>query len=101
MIGAARELNYFSAHICLREPSKSEDKTDRKRGRGVGECKSKLQVPRQGGRVEAKELHKIGVTVLFIKILESEGLWVDAGVLDQGTKFFSGKTSCIPEVQWQ
>ncbi|RWV98362.1 hypothetical protein GW17_00038798 [Ensete ventricosum] len=54
----------------------------RKRGRGGGECKGKLQ----GGRAEAKELHKIGVDGLLIKIAEREGLWVDAGVLDQGTK---------------
>ncbi|RZR74041.1 hypothetical protein BHM03_00031477 [Ensete ventricosum] len=47
---------------------------------------NKLLVPRQGGRAEAKELHKTGVDELFIKIAESEGLWVDAGVLDQGTK---------------
>ncbi|RRT47412.1 hypothetical protein B296_00002511 [Ensete ventricosum] len=58
----------------------------RKRGRGGGECKGKLQVPRQGERAGAKELHKIGVDGLIIKIVESEGLWVDAGVLDQGTK---------------
>ncbi|RWW00036.1 hypothetical protein GW17_00037026 [Ensete ventricosum] len=58
----------------------------RKRGRGGGECRGKLQVPRQGGRAEAKELHKTGVDGLLIKIAESEGLRVDAGVLDQGTK---------------
>ncbi|RRT40305.1 hypothetical protein B296_00047011 [Ensete ventricosum] len=28
IIGAARELDCFSAHICLREPGKSEDKTE-------------------------------------------------------------------------
>ncbi|RZS14594.1 hypothetical protein BHM03_00046295 [Ensete ventricosum] len=56
---------------------------DRKRGRGGGECKGKLQVPRQDGRAEAKELHKIDVDGLLIKIVESEGLRVDAGVLDQ------------------
>ncbi|RRT34589.1 hypothetical protein B296_00053546 [Ensete ventricosum] len=28
MIRAARELNYFSAHIRLREPDKSEDKVE-------------------------------------------------------------------------
>ncbi|RWV79050.1 hypothetical protein GW17_00059881 [Ensete ventricosum] len=28
MIGAAREFDYFSAHIRLREPGKSEDKAD-------------------------------------------------------------------------
>ncbi|RZS26392.1 hypothetical protein BHM03_00059779 [Ensete ventricosum] len=46
----------------------------------------KLQVPRQGGRAKAKKLHKTGVDGLLIKIAKSEGLWVDAGVLDQGTK---------------
>ncbi|RRT64963.1 hypothetical protein B296_00003888 [Ensete ventricosum] len=45
-------------------------------------CKGKLQVPRQGRRVEAKELHKTGVDGLLIKIAEIEGLRVDAGVLD-------------------
>ncbi|RWW85525.1 hypothetical protein BHE74_00005782 [Ensete ventricosum] len=34
----------------------------------------------------AKELHKTSVDGLLIKIAESEGLRVDAGVLDQGTK---------------
>ncbi|RWW32407.1 hypothetical protein GW17_00002918 [Ensete ventricosum] len=37
-------------------------------------------------RAEAKKLHKIDVDGLLIKIAESEGLRVDAGVLDQGTK---------------
>ncbi|RZS24243.1 hypothetical protein BHM03_00057295 [Ensete ventricosum] len=57
-----------------------------KRGRGGGECRGKLQVPRQGRRAEAKELHKTGVDGLLIKIAENERLWVDAGVLDQGMK---------------
>ncbi|RZS03148.1 hypothetical protein BHM03_00033292 [Ensete ventricosum] len=54
----------------------------RKRDRGGGECKDKLQVSRQGGRVKAKKLHKTGVDGLLIKIAESEGLRIDAGVLD-------------------
>ncbi|RWV80566.1 hypothetical protein BHE74_00007024 [Ensete ventricosum] len=58
----------------------------RKRGKGSGECKGKLQVPRQSGRAEAKELHKTGVDRLLIKITESVGLRVDAGELDQRTK---------------
>ncbi|RRT54073.1 hypothetical protein B296_00030845 [Ensete ventricosum] len=62
------------------------ERIGRKRGRGGGECKDKLQVPRQGERAETKELHKTGVDGLLIKIAESEGLRVDAGVLDQGTK---------------
>lgn len=33
-----------------------------------------------------KELHKIGVEGLLIKIIESGGLCVDVVVLDQGTK---------------
>ncbi|RRT66142.1 hypothetical protein B296_00002553 [Ensete ventricosum] len=57
----------------------------RKRSRGGGEYRGKLQVPRQGGRAEAEELHKTGVDGLLIKIAESEGLQVDTGVLDQGT----------------
>ncbi|RWW45774.1 hypothetical protein BHE74_00048357 [Ensete ventricosum] len=58
----------------------------RKRDRGGVECRGKLPIPRQGGRVEAKELHKTSVDGLLIKIAESEGLRVDAGVLAQGTK---------------
>ncbi|RRT63724.1 hypothetical protein B296_00030892 [Ensete ventricosum] len=58
----------------------------RKRVRGGGECRGKLQVSRQGERAEAKELHKTSVDGLLIKITENEGLRVDAGVLDQGTK---------------
>ncbi|RZR99188.1 hypothetical protein BHM03_00028692 [Ensete ventricosum] len=54
----------------------------RKRSRGGGECKGKLQVPRQGGRAEAKELHKTSVDRLLIKITDSKGLRVDARVLD-------------------
>ncbi|RZR94786.1 hypothetical protein BHM03_00023535 [Ensete ventricosum] len=38
------------------------------------------------GRAEAKELHKTGVDGLLIKRAKSDGLWVDARVLDQGTK---------------
>ncbi|RWW26214.1 hypothetical protein GW17_00009410 [Ensete ventricosum] len=57
-----------------------------KRGRGGGEYKGKLQVPRQGGRAEAKKLHKTSVDGLLLKIAESEGLRVDVRVLDQGTK---------------
>ncbi|RWV96093.1 hypothetical protein GW17_00041230 [Ensete ventricosum] len=52
-----------------------------KGGQGGGVCKGKLQVPRQDGRTEAKELHKTGVDELLIKIVEIEGLWVDVGVL--------------------
>ncbi|RWW82291.1 hypothetical protein BHE74_00009257 [Ensete ventricosum] len=58
----------------------------RKKGRGGGECRGKLQVPKQGGRAEAKELHKTSVDELLIKITESEGLRVDAGVFDQEMK---------------
>ncbi|RRT41260.1 hypothetical protein B296_00035899 [Ensete ventricosum] len=57
-----------------------------KRGRGGGECKGKLLEPRQGRRAEAKKLHKTDVDGFLIKIAESEGLRVDVGVLDQGTK---------------
>ncbi|RWW89193.1 hypothetical protein BHE74_00001831 [Ensete ventricosum] len=86
MIKAAGELDYFSTHIRLREPGKSEDKANHKRDRGGEKCRGKLQVPRQDGRAEAKELHKTDVDGFLIKIFESEGLWVDAGVLDQGMK---------------
>ncbi|RRT67164.1 hypothetical protein B296_00015511 [Ensete ventricosum] len=57
-----------------------------KRGRGGGEYRGKLHVPRQGGRTEAKKLYKTGVDGLLIKIAESEGLRVDARVLDQEIK---------------
>ncbi|RRT49181.1 hypothetical protein B296_00032528 [Ensete ventricosum] len=57
----------------------------RKRDRG-GKYRGTLQVPRQDRRAETKELHKIDVDGLLIKIVESEGLRVDAGMLDQGTK---------------
>ncbi|RRT56423.1 hypothetical protein B296_00025229 [Ensete ventricosum] len=40
------------------------------RGRGGGECRGKLQAPRQGRRAEAKELHRIGINGLLIKIVE-------------------------------
>ncbi|RWW16008.1 hypothetical protein GW17_00020128 [Ensete ventricosum] len=123
MIGAAGELDYFSAHIRLRETGQSDDKAECKamdnsamglavpwyrRGetsvessipcshgrralvvkgdQGGRVCNGKLQVPRQGGRAEAKELHKTSVDGLLIKIAKIEGLRVDAGVLDQGTK---------------
>ncbi|RWW53173.1 hypothetical protein BHE74_00040361 [Ensete ventricosum] len=49
-----------------------------KRGREGAECRGKLQVPRQGRRAKAKELHKTGVDGLPIKIAESEGLRVNA-----------------------
>ncbi|RZS25258.1 hypothetical protein BHM03_00058440 [Ensete ventricosum] len=40
----------------------------------------------ENAKAEVKELHKTSVDGLLIKIAESKGLWVDAGVLDQGTK---------------
>lgn len=52
------------------------------RGRKGGEYSGKLQVQKQGRRVETRELHKIVVDGLLIKIIESMGLWVDVGVLD-------------------
>ncbi|RZS26762.1 hypothetical protein BHM03_00060152 [Ensete ventricosum] len=104
MIEAVGELDFFSAHIRLREPSKSEDKAERdfcgvinrllswresigrKRDRGGEKCRGKLQVPGQGERTKAKKLHKTDVDGLLIKIAESKGLRVDAGVLYQGMK---------------
>ncbi|RWW63252.1 hypothetical protein BHE74_00029570 [Ensete ventricosum] len=58
----------------------------RKRDRRGGECRGKLQVPRQDERAETKELYKTGVDEFLIKIAESEGLRVDARVFDQETK---------------
>ncbi|RWV85688.1 hypothetical protein BHE74_00049309 [Ensete ventricosum] len=105
MIGAARELDYFSAHIRLREPGKSEDKTEgrtfmessipcshggralvMKGAEEVENTSANSQVPGQGRRAEAKELHKTYVNGLLIKITESGRLRVDAGVLNQETK---------------
>ncbi|RWW40848.1 hypothetical protein BHE74_00053704 [Ensete ventricosum] len=40
----------------------------------------------ENAKAEVKELHKTSVDGLLIKIAESKGLWVYAGVLDQGTK---------------
>ncbi|RZS14663.1 hypothetical protein BHM03_00046387 [Ensete ventricosum] len=106
MIRVTKELDYFSAYIHLREPDKLEDKADvmvsqrwdfhgviypllswresvgRKRGRGGGECRGKLQVLRQCERTETKELHQTSVDGLLITIAESEGLQVDARVLN-------------------
>ncbi|RZS22976.1 hypothetical protein BHM03_00055805 [Ensete ventricosum] len=110
MIGAVRELDCLSAHIRLREPDKSEDKSeggstdregrdadarqrivgpwawqhhgtqrrdfrgvidpllswreniDRKRGRGGGECKGKLQVQSQRRPKLSKTYSKLGVS---------------------------------------
>ncbi|RWV81900.1 hypothetical protein GW17_00056642 [Ensete ventricosum] len=87
MIRAAGELDYFSVHIRLREPDKSEDKAE-----GGTSMESSIPCSHgeralvEGGRAEAKELHKTSIDGLLIKIVESEGLQVDAGVLDQGTK---------------
>ncbi|RWW76964.1 hypothetical protein BHE74_00014907 [Ensete ventricosum] len=39
--------------------------------KGGGEYRGKLQVPRQGGRAEAKKFHKTGVNGLLIKIVEN------------------------------
>ncbi|RWV82560.1 hypothetical protein GW17_00055933 [Ensete ventricosum] len=58
----------------------------RKRDRGGEKCRGKLQVPGQGERTKAKKLHKTDVDGLLIKIAESKGLRVDAGVLYQGMK---------------
>ncbi|RWW02701.1 hypothetical protein GW17_00034195 [Ensete ventricosum] len=52
----------------------------RKRGQGGGVCKGKLQVPRQGRRAEAKELHKTSVDGLLIKIAENGG---DFGLMQE------------------
>ncbi|RWV77423.1 hypothetical protein GW17_00061749 [Ensete ventricosum] len=76
-----REKSYFIDPLLSWRES-----IGRKRGRGGGECRGKLRVPRHGRRAEAKKLHKTGIDGLLIKIAESEGLRVDAGVLDQGTK---------------
>ncbi|RWV83925.1 hypothetical protein GW17_00054403 [Ensete ventricosum] len=56
------------------------------RGRGGGECRGKLQIPRHGGKTEVMKLYKTGVDKFLIKIAENERLRVDAGMLNQETK---------------
>ncbi|RRT62831.1 hypothetical protein BHM03_00014984 [Ensete ventricosum] len=68
MIGAIRELDYFNAYICLREPDKSEDKakgveaggrkgrgSDNK-SRGAQLSKSKASVRKE---VDSEECHSV------------------------------------------
>ncbi|RWW77569.1 hypothetical protein BHE74_00014267, partial [Ensete ventricosum] len=55
MIGATRELDYFSAYICLREPGKLEDKAEEHRGvkaggrkgRGSNDESRRAQLPKK------------------------------------------------------
>ncbi|RWV93269.1 hypothetical protein GW17_00044289 [Ensete ventricosum] len=106
MIKAIGELHCSSAYIRLREPGKLEDKADvivlqrwdfrgvidplllwRKsigRKKGLRRWRIQRQTPsiKIGPKGRGKELHKTGVDGLLIKIAESEGLRVDAGVLD-------------------
>ncbi|RRT42475.1 hypothetical protein B296_00027942 [Ensete ventricosum] len=51
MVGAARELDYFSAHIHLRESGKSDDKTE-----GDQLPKSKASVRKD---MDSKEYHSV------------------------------------------
>ena len=50
-----------------------------------GEYRGKLQISRQYRRVETRELCKINVDGLLIKIVENRRLWVDANMLIQRT----------------
>ncbi|RRT34291.1 hypothetical protein B296_00045245 [Ensete ventricosum] len=59
---------------------------------GLSYPKAKRRLERR--MTEAKELHKIGVDELLIKMAESEGLRIDAGVGDKG----DGEDDTIPEV---
>ncbi|RZS16289.1 hypothetical protein BHM03_00048261 [Ensete ventricosum] len=52
----------------------------------VENAKANSKYQDRAERQEARELHKTSVNELLIKIVENEGLRVDAGVLDQGTK---------------
>ncbi|RWV96865.1 hypothetical protein GW17_00040392 [Ensete ventricosum] len=79
-------IQRWDFHVVIDPVLSWRESISRKRGIGGGECKGKLQVPRQDGRAEAKELHKTGVDGHLIKRDKSEGLHVDARVLDQGTK---------------
>ncbi|RWW11134.1 hypothetical protein GW17_00025279 [Ensete ventricosum] len=54
--------------------------------KGVEEVENAEANSKYQDRVKAKKLHKAGVDGFLIKIVESEGLQVDAGVFDQGTK---------------
>ncbi|RWW37645.1 hypothetical protein BHE74_00057209 [Ensete ventricosum] len=110
MVRVTRELDCFNAHIRLKEPSKSKDKVECKATdskamslatlcycRGRTSMESSIPCS-HGGRAlvvkgaeevenaEAKKLHKTDIDELLIKIAENDGLWVDVGVLDQGTK---------------
>ncbi|RWW40101.1 hypothetical protein BHE74_00054508 [Ensete ventricosum] len=51
MIGAVGELDYFSAHIRLKEPDKSEDNADgveagSRKGQGSDDESSRAQLPK-------------------------------------------------------
>ncbi|RRT80191.1 hypothetical protein B296_00014463 [Ensete ventricosum] len=60
MIRAARELDYFSAHIRLREPDKSDDKVD-----GAQLPKSKASIRKE---VDSEEHHSaVEVNLLIAK----------------------------------
>ncbi|RRT33583.1 hypothetical protein B296_00018068 [Ensete ventricosum] len=122
MIGAAGEVDCFSAHIRLREPDKSEDKAECKatdcramsmaapwyRRNGTS-LKSSIPYSHRARALVVKGAEEVEnakgnskyhdkvkgqrsrnfirpVSMGFSKTVESEGLWVDAGVLDQGTK---------------
>ncbi|RWW77500.1 hypothetical protein BHE74_00014337 [Ensete ventricosum] len=52
----------------------------------VENAKANSKYQDRAERQEARELHKTSVNELLIKIVENEGLRVDVGVLDQGTK---------------
>ncbi|RRT57676.1 hypothetical protein B296_00024831 [Ensete ventricosum] len=53
--------------------------------KGAEEVENATANSKYQDKVEAKELHKISVNGLLIKITESGRLRVDAGVLDHGT----------------
>ncbi|RRT34597.1 hypothetical protein B296_00036176 [Ensete ventricosum] len=63
MIGAAGELDYFSAYIRLRKPDKSEDKADDDESNGAQLPKSKASVRKE---VDLEEHHSAVETDLSI-----------------------------------
>ncbi|RRT57701.1 hypothetical protein B296_00043743 [Ensete ventricosum] len=70
MIGAARELDYFSAHIRLREIDKSEDKAECKTTDSRAMSLATLWYPRDGTSLESSILCSHRGRALVMKVAE-------------------------------
>ncbi|RRT33791.1 hypothetical protein B296_00058550 [Ensete ventricosum] len=71
MIGAAGELDYFSAHIRLREPDKSEDKAEWSKGaRKRRRVQREISLPKSKASVR-KEATRRSTTVPQRQIYQS------------------------------